>query len=123
MCWPALWPSQPGTSRNRLFVRGVSGLVWTTSPTRQASLRGTLAISVSPVALLAPRVAMVVVAEGLPEARLVLGHEPEAPYPLGTLPEVEVRDEKAGGAAMLRREWFSFVGVGDPGLAPRDLFK
>src|SRR5215217_450674 len=122
MCWPALCPSQPGTSRNRLFVRGVSGLVSTTSPMRQASLRGASAISVSPVALLAPRVAMIVVAEGLPETWLVLGHEPEAPYPLGALPEIEVGDEQAGRTAMLRRERFSFVGVGDPGLAPLHVF-
>src|SRR3712207_8106624 len=54
-------PFQPGTSRNRLFVRGVSGLVSTTSPIRQASLRWALVISVSPVTLLAPRIAQVVV--------------------------------------------------------------
>ena len=42
--------------QEKLFVRGVSGLVSTTSPIRQASLRGMSAISVAPVALLAPRV-------------------------------------------------------------------
>src|SRR5918993_1004855 len=85
-CWPAMCPSQPGTFRNRLFVRGVSGLVSTTSAIRQASLRGAPATLITPVALLAPRVAVVVVAERLPEARLVFGHELEAPPPFGTLP-------------------------------------
>src|SRR5918993_3993768 len=103
-----------------LFVRGVSGRVSTTSATRQASLRGasagTAATSVSPVALLAPGVAVIVVAQRLPETGLVLVYQPQAPHPLGALPEVEVGDEQAGRAAVLRRERLALVGVGDPGL-------
>src|SRR5215216_2102479 len=77
------------------------------------------ATSIPPVALLAPRVTVVVVAQGLPEARLVVVEQPEPPDPLGALPEVEVRDEQAGGAAVFRFERGAVVGVGDPGSATR----
>src|SRR4051812_9552913 len=70
--------------------------------------------SVAPVALLAPRVAVVVVAERLPEAGLVLRHEDEAAHPLGALPEVQMRDEQARGAAVLRLERLAVVLVDDP---------
>src|SRR5690606_31805526 len=45
---------------------------------------------VSGVALLAPRIAVVVVAERFPESRLVVLHHAKLPQPLGALPEVEV---------------------------------
>src|SRR5215212_695013 len=126
-CWPARCPSQPGTtSRKRLLVRGVAGRVSMTSPMRQTSIPGRRwisAISVSPVALLAPRVAVVVVAQRLPETRLVVRQEPEAPDPLGALPEVEMGDEQAGGAAVLRFERLAVVGVGDPGSTARDILE
>ena len=57
--------------------------------------------SVPLVPLLAPWVAVVVVAELLPEAGLVLEQQLEAAHPLGRLPEVEVRDEQPGRAAVL----------------------
>src|SRR5919199_1753912 len=95
MCWPALWPSQPGTSNARLLVLGVSGTTSTTSARRQESLRGCTAVTlVPPVALLTPGVAVVVVAQRLPETRLVVVQKPQAPDPLGTLPKVEVWDEQ-----------------------------
>ena len=66
---------------------------------------------------------MVVVAQGLPEAGFVFGHEPEAPYPLGALPEVEVRHEQAGRSAVLGLERLAAVGVSDPGLTACDLIQ
>src|SRR5215217_4323446 len=126
MCWPALCPSQPGTSRKRLLVRGVSGLVSITSPMRQSSLRrGVLisAILVPPVALLAPGVAVVVVAQGLPEAGFVFSDQPQSSHPLGALPEVEVRHEQAGRTAVLGLERLAAVGVSDPGLAACNLIQ
>src|ERR671917_1906304 len=110
-----------------LFVRGASGRVSTTSAIRQASLRGapagTAATSVSPVALLAPGIAVIVVAQRLPETGLVLVYQPQAPHPLGALPEVQVGDEQACGATVLWGERLAVVGVGDPGFAARDLFE
>src|SRR5919202_428611 len=122
-CWPALWPSQPETSRTRLLVLGVSGTTSTTSARRQESRRGcTTAILVSPVTLLAPGVPVVVVAQGLPEARLVAICKPQASNPLCTLPEIEMRDEQTGGTAMLGLEWFLLVGVSHPCLATYYVF-
>src|SRR5215216_2170936 len=85
---------------------------------RQSSLPRAriLATSVPPVALLAPGVAVVVVAQGLPEAGLVFGDQPQSSHPLGALPEVEVRHEQAGRTAVLGLERLAAVGVGDPGL-------
>src|SRR5215212_9621235 len=123
MCWPALCPSQPGTSRKRLLARGVSGLVSITSPMRQTSFRRGVRVSamlVPPVALFAPRVAVVVVTQGLPEAGFVFSNQPQSSHPLGALPEVKVRHEQAGRTAVLRLERLVVVGVGDPGLTTRD---
>src|SRR3954452_17111853 len=58
-------------------------------------------ISVAVIALLPPRVAVVVVAGGLPEPRSVLDEELESSDPLGALPEVQVRDEEPGRPAVL----------------------
>jgi hypothetical protein len=58
-----------------LFACGASGRVSTTSPIRQTSFRRGVRVSailVPPVALLAPRVAVVVVTQGLPEAWFVV---------------------------------------------------
>src|SRR6202008_744742 len=60
--------------------------------------------SVALVALLAPGVSVVVVADALPEAGLVLLLELQAPYPLGALPEVEVGDQQPGRSAVLGLE-------------------
>src|SRR5205085_972667 len=68
-----------------------------------------------------PGVAVVVVAERLPEAAPVVLHEAQAAHPLGALPEIEVGDEHAGGAAMFGRERSALVGVDDVGLAVDDV--
>src|SRR5215213_1216463 len=93
---------------------------------RHASLWGRRRISatsVPPVALLAPRVAVVMVAERLPEARLVVVEQPEPPDPLGALPEVDVRDEQAGGAAVLRFAHGAVVGLCDTRSASRNVLE
>ena len=81
-----------GTDSTRLLVCGVSTIVSTTSSS---------ASSVAPVPLFLPWITIVVVAKRFPEAGLVLIAELEPPNPLGALPEVEVRHEEAGRAAML----------------------
>src|SRR3712207_5302730 len=106
-----------------LFVLGVSGTTSTTSPRRQSSLRGRPATLVAPVALLAPGVPVVVVAQRLPEAGDVVGGELQAPHPLGALPEVQVRAEQARRAAVLGLEGRPLVGEGDPRLAAGDLLQ
>ena len=66
--------------------------------------------SVAPVALLPPRVAVVVVAVGLPEAGLVGARVSVQPaHPLGALPEVQVRDEQPRRAAVLGLERLAVV--------------
>src|ERR671917_1124633 len=101
MCWPALCPSQPGTSSKRLLVRGVAGRDSTTSPMRQASLGRLISTSVPPVALLAPGVAVVVVTQRLPEAGYVVGSELQPPHPLGALPEIQVRHQQTRRSSVL----------------------
>src|SRR4029453_15796233 len=94
-CWPARWPGQPGTSSTSVVARRVSTTLSTTSAVRHARRRppapagGRSAASVALIPLLAPRVAVDVVAERLPEARLVVLHEPQPADPLGRFPEVE----------------------------------
>src|SRR5438132_863540 len=59
-------------------------------------------ILIAPVALLAPRVSIKVVAVGLPESRLLLLLELDPAHPLRALPEIEVRDEQSRRTAVLR---------------------
>src|SRR6266536_500571 len=66
--------------------------------------RWRLASSVALVSLLAPWISAVVVAELFPEPWLVAGDELESAHPLGALPEVQMRHEKARWSAVLRRE-------------------
>src|SRR5690242_21585947 len=105
MCWPARWPSHPGTSSVSVAARGVSGAIAETVATRQ---------SVALITLFKPGVSAVVVAERLPEARVVGLHEVQAAHPLRALPEVEVRDEQAGGTPVLGLEVVAVVAVDDP---------
>src|SRR5687767_11109703 len=106
-CCPARWPGQPGTSRTSVVARLVSAIFSTTSACRQARRRtpapaGGGATSIAVIALLTPGVSVDVVAEGLPEARLVVFHEAEPADPLCRLPEVEVRHQETRRAAVLR---------------------
>src|SRR5215208_5882359 len=123
-CWPALCPSHSETSSTRLLVLGVSGTTPTTSARRQRVLYScTDTPLVSPVALLAPGVSVVVVAQRLPEAGDVVGGELQTPHPLGALPEVQVRHEQAGRAAVYGLQGLPLVGVGHPCLASRNALK
>src|SRR5215203_783931 len=116
-CWPALCPSHSETSSTRLLVLGVSGTTPTTSARRQRVL-----YSCTDTPLVAPGVAVVVVAQGLPEAEDVVGGELQSPHPLGALPEVQVRHEQASRAAVYRLQGLPVVGVGHPRLAARNVF-
>src|SRR3954469_7153247 len=85
------------------------GTGWRTSATvavRQPPLGadGRVASSVTLVALLAPRVAAVVVAVLLPEPGLVTGHERQPVDPLGALPEEQVRPQQPDRPAVLGRQ-------------------
>src|SRR5262245_47596696 len=123
-CWPALCPSHPGTSSTRLLVLGVSGTTSTTSARRQSVLDScTVTSLVSPVALLAPGVSVVVVAQRLPETGDVVGREPETPDPLGALPEVQVWHQQAGRTAVYRLQGLPLVGVCHPRLASRHVLE
>src|SRR5215472_70012 len=104
------------------------GTIWPTGSLSGVSRRRPRRVpraarSVSRVALFLPWVSVVVVAVCLPEAGLVGRLEPEAPYPLGALPEVVVRDEHARGAAVLGLERLTVVSEDHPGLAARDVLE
>jgi hypothetical protein len=108
-CCPARWPGQPGTSSTSVVARGVSAILSITSACRQARRRrpapaGAAAASIAGIALLTPGVSVDVVAEQLPEARLIVLHEPQPANPPRRLPEVEVRDQEACRAAVLWRQ-------------------
>ena len=61
------------------------------------------------------------VAVGFPETGLVLEPELKAARPLGALPEVEVRDEQARRATVLRVELLVVVLECDPCLSVADV--
>src|SRR5262245_46411882 len=88
---------------------------------RRASPLARSASSVASVPLLFPRVAVHVVAVGLPEAGLVVVAQLEPAHPLGALPEVEVRNEQPRGPAVLRFERLIAVLVSDPCLTACDV--
>src|SRR5215471_18728358 len=95
-----------------------------TSRSRRASPRRSRpARSVAPVPLLAPWVPVIVIAEALPEAWLVLQPEGDAADPLGALPQVQVRHEQPGRPAVLRRELLAVVAEGDPRLPVHQIFE
>src|SRR4051794_13387709 len=110
-CWPASWPGQPGTSRISVRAWAVSSTTSVTVAVRHvmragaaagAGVAASAANSVAPVALLAPRVAVVVVAGELPEPGLVVDGQRQPAPPLRALPEVQVRDDQARGPAVGR---------------------
>src|SRR5256885_10578252 len=72
---------------------------------------------VAAVALLFPRVAADVIAEGLPESGCLFLGEVQPTDPLRALPEVEVRHHEPSRAAVLGIEWRPVVLVRDEGLA------
>src|SRR6185436_19413944 len=100
----------------KVWAVGVSWRREASRPTRHGIRRGTAAMSVPRVPLLAPGVAALVVPELLPEPEVVLDRQREAPDPLRALPEVQVRHQEAGGAAVLGIQRLALVGVGDPRL-------
>src|SRR5207248_9234057 len=93
-------------------------------PSRRGARRpGRAARSVARVPLLSPRVAVVVVAVGLPEAGLVLLAQLEPAHPFGALPEVEVRDEEPRRPAVLGLERLAAELVRDPCLTSADVLE
>src|SRR5215472_3877285 len=81
------------------------------------------ATSVTLIPLLPPGVAVIVVAEAFPKARLILVHQCNAPHPFGALPEVKMGDKKTCRAAVFRRKIFVVESKRDPSLLVRDVFK
>src|SRR5262245_44907259 len=76
---------------------------------------------VTVVSLLTPWVAVVVVAERLPESALIPVHEAELAHPLRALPEVQMGDKEPRRAAVLGRERCAVVFDGHPCLAAGDV--
>ena len=84
------WRSRRGRETTRAVFHGLAPVA--------AVMR-----SVALVALLEPRVAAIVVAVALPEAGFVVVEQLQTGDPLGALPEVEVRDQQTGRAAVFGR--------------------
>src|SRR6266568_9303240 len=79
--------------------------------------------SVAAVPLLAPWVAVHVIAVGLPEAGLVLRHKLQSAHPLRALPEIEMRHQEPRWAAMYGLEWRTIEVEGHPGLTARNVLE
>src|SRR5258708_34018540 len=77
----------------------------------------------SAITLFFPRVGMVVVAARLPVARVIVGREADAHEPLSALPEVQIRNERAGGGAMGASERGPSVPMGDKDVRAKCLAK
>src|ERR671923_141062 len=86
-----------------------------TSERRAARSRSIPSSGTTPEPLPLPRIPAVVVAEPLPEAALVVVEQADAAYPLGALPQVQVRHKQARRRAVLRLERAAVEVVGDPG--------
>src|SRR3990172_417971 len=79
------------------------------------------AVSVTGVSLLEPGVAPTVIAVPLPEPELLFVHESQSGYPLGGLPEVEVRDQQPGRGTMLGIQMGAVICVCDHGLPVQEI--
>src|SRR5262245_8686342 len=63
------------------------------------------------------------VAEGFPEAWVILVHQGKAPHPFRALPEVKMGDKKSCRATMFGREIFVVKAEGDPCLLVHEVFE
>src|SRR6516225_8006403 len=117
-CWPGRWPGQSATWRTRLLTRGVSAMTSRTSAVCHRRRFGpTTGRSVASISLFSPRIAVHVIAEFLPESGLVVIDELQTAYPLGALPEIEVRNEQPSRTAVLGSERLAFIARSDHRLA------
>src|SRR2546429_361953 len=105
-------PEPPPTSNSGPAGFGAGG----GCPPRPATRAPSAPRSVSAVPLFLPGVAVDVVAERLPEARLVTLDHPKAPDPLGALPEIEVRHDQPRRPAVDRLERLVIELVSHEGL-------
>src|SRR6266481_6149024 len=100
-CWPAMYGVGCESESRYVLIRGVSGRISATVATCHPPTRGKPTRSVALVALLEPGIAAVVVAALLPEPGFVVVPEAQTGYPFGALPDVEVRHQHPGWAAVL----------------------
>src|SRR5215475_771810 len=73
--------------------------------------------------LLPPGITVVVVAELLPEARLVVAQEGDAPYPLGALPEIEMRNQEPSRTSVLGLQLSVVEAERDPRLVVLEILQ
>src|SRR5665213_1294032 len=104
-------PRHSGTLRKKLLTAGVSSTILATVASCQTSLApGTASIgSIPREPLLFPGVTVDVVPAQLPEAGFIALRELQRVDPLRGLPEIEMRDEQPGGAAMIWGNWLPLV--------------
>src|ERR1700675_3792387 len=91
-------------AKRKLFTRGVAVAMAAMVASCQRSLGSPAregGVSVTGEALLAPRVAIDVIAAQLPEARLLLPRKLQAAHPFRRLPEIEMRHQQPGRPAMV----------------------
>src|SRR5215470_5867420 len=91
--------------KKKLLTVGVCMRIATTVAVSQRTLRAcTSPTSVSGIALLFPGIAIHVIAALLPKAGFVTFGELEAGYPLGRLPEIQMRHQQTGRTAVVGRD-------------------
>src|SRR5258708_35190658 len=81
---------------------------------------GTAAVSITVISLLFPGVAVIVIAQRLPEAAFIHFHEAQSPHPFGAFPEVEMRHEQPGRTAMRWQNLQALVSGRDHALAANE---
>src|SRR3954452_22269692 len=123
-----MWRRAAGSASRSVRALGVSARTERTTAFCQRSVARwvvpcgvVLIASVALVPLFLPRVAAVVVAVALPEPGLVVVEQAQPGDPLGALPEVQVRDQQAGGSAVLDGQRLALVLPHHPRLAAGDV--
>src|SRR5262245_32474424 len=121
-CWPGKCPCQLGTRSFMLFARGVSIAISRTSASCHSSRRtGATAVSITVISLLFPGVAIVVIAQRLPEAALILFHESQSAHPFSTFPKVKMRHEQPRWTTMRWQNRQALVSSRDHALAANQI--
>src|SRR5262249_60832442 len=90
---------------------------------RAARQPGRPANSLARVPLFPPWTSIVVVSVPFPEPRFVVIQQRDAAYPLGALPEAQMRAEQARGPTVLGRQFGAVIPERDPGLLVHQIAK
>src|SRR5258708_23331141 len=82
---------------------------------------GMAAVSITVISLLFPRIAVIVIAQRLPETTFILFHEAQSPHPFGAFPKVKMRHEQPGWTTMRRQNRQALISARDHALAANEI--